>query len=114
MAAGKKNLIIEQNATYKKRFLYVNAAKQPISLAGYTAKLQVRSIAGDLLVDMSTVNTKIVLNAVPGSIDLTLLQADTAAMTFNTGVYDLIIVAPDGTETRLLEGMASLDPGVSV
>ncbi len=43
MAANTYNFTIEQGATLEMQVQWLNSSNQPISLAGYTGKMQIRS-----------------------------------------------------------------------
>lgn len=112
MSAAKKNFIIEQKATFKKRLTYRDKLRKPVNLTGFSARMQVRDAAGPLLADLSAANGKIVLGGTLGTIDLLLTAAETALMTFAApALYDLKLIAPDGSETRMLEGKITLSIG---
>jgi hypothetical protein len=93
LASGSKfDLVMVQGATFEKSFEYKDSSKTSINLTGYTARLQVRSDtdSSTTLIDLTTENNRITLNdPTTGVIQLYISAADTAALTFNTGVYDL-------------------------
>lgn len=120
MAAGKLNLKIEQGATFR-RLLQWKAGEPaaPVDLTGYQVRMQVRSelTAATVLLELSTANGGVVItDAAQGKFELRIKAADTSALTFDSGVYDLELVAPDGpdnTVTRLLAGSVSVSPEVT-
>jgi hypothetical protein len=93
LASGSRfDLVMVQGATFEKAFEYKDSTKTSINLTGYTARLQVRSDtdASTTLIELTTENNRITLNdPTTGVIQLYISAADTAALTFNTGVYDL-------------------------
>ena len=93
LASGSKfDLVMVQGATFEKAFEYKDSTKTSINLTGYTARLQVRSDtdASTTLIELTTENGRITLNdPTTGIIQLYISAVDTAALTFNTGVYDL-------------------------
>lgn len=93
LAAGSKyDLVMVQGATFEKAFEWKDATKVAINLTGYTARLQIRSDtdSSTTLLELTTENGRITLNdPTAGVIQLYVSAADTAALTFNTGVYDL-------------------------
>lgn len=93
LASGSKlDLVMVQGATFEKAFEWKDASKVNIDLTGYTARLQVRSEtdSSTSLLELTTENGRITLNdPTTGVIQLYVSAADTAALTFNTGVYDL-------------------------
>lgn len=112
MPAAKLNLTVEQGATFVKRLVWRDKAKRPISLSGYTAKMQIRESASSatVLFELSTANGRI---SMPGSgvIEMTIAVADT--FNVKNGVYDLMLYAPSGQQIRLVEGKVVVSPGVT-
>lgn len=114
MAAATKNFTIEQKATFRKVLTYRDRLKKPINLTGFGARMQIRDAAGALISDLSTANGKIVIGGSAGTIALTIPHTETALMTFGTALYDLKLIAPDGSESRLLQGKILLSVGQTV
>lgn len=116
MAASKVKLAIEQGATFRKRFTWLTGTPAaPVDLTGFTARSQVRADvdAPAVLVEMNTENGGIVLGAGPGTIDLYIAADNTAVFTWESGVYDLELVAPGGDVTRLVAGPVSVSREVT-
>jgi hypothetical protein len=120
MAAGKLNLKIEQGATFRRRLQWkTGEPATPVDLTGYVARMQVRGeqAASNVLLELTTTKGGIVItDALQGRFELYLKAVDTTALTFDTGVYDLEMVAPDApdnTVTRLLAGSVSVSPEVT-
>lgn len=111
MPAAQKNLVIEQYASYEKKFVWRNKLKRAYNLTGYAAKMQVRLPEGGEIITLSTENGRIVLGGVAGSITLLLTPAETGPLNFTTASYDLKLIAPDGKHTRLLQGKITLSKG---
>lgn len=82
----------------------------PIDLTDCQAQLQVRATvqSPQLLVALDTADGSITLGGAAGTIRLLLTQAQTAAITWQTGVYDMKIVHADGTHRRLLHGTVTV------
>jgi len=98
MSAGEFNFIgkyaIERGATWRVRIQLVDDDEIPLSLIGYTAKMQVRKTisSSTVLAELSTANGRISLtDGALGYIDLEITSADTTPMEWNRGVYDLEI-----------------------
>ncbi|TLX54859.1 hypothetical protein DN824_20465 [Stutzerimonas nosocomialis] len=83
----------------------------PVELAGARARMQVRDRAGALLLDLSTEAGGLVIGT--GRITLTLTAAQTAALTWTEGRYDLEVEFADGTVQRWAEGIATVRPEVT-
>lgn len=111
MSAGTKNFTIEQKATFRKRLTYRDRYKKPINLTSFRAHMQIRDAAGNLISTLSTENGKITIVGTTGVIDLFIPHTETAVMSFTTALYDLKLVAPDGSESRLIQGKVTLSPG---
>ena len=109
MPAGKLNLDIEQGATYRKTLIWKDGSNTPINLVGFTARMRINGISQ--AIDMTTENGRISLQA-GGVIQLYLSAADTQALVFTSGAYDLKLI--NGTdEVRLIEGYVYVSPTVT-
>ena len=119
MAAANINLTIEKGSKYFKTFIWRDKSKTPISLAGLSARMQIRETITDIAfeVELTTINGRIVLedNAETGRIDLILGATITDAITINSGVFDLELynVSDPDDVTRLMEGVVSIIEGVT-
>lgn len=112
MPAGKLNIQIEQGATFRKVLTWRDKTKRPVVMTGFSALMQVRDkTGGEVLLELSTVNGRIVLGAA-GKITLALTGAETEALAFAAGIYDLKLWA-GAEEIRLLEGRVSVSPSVT-
>ncbi len=61
-------------------------------------------IGGMVLLSLTTENGGIVIDSVEKTITRNISAIDTAALTWVRGVYDMELVAPDGTVTPLGDG----------
>lgn len=121
MAASKLNLRIEQGATYIGPGRGGNATLKngtppvPTDLTGCTARMHVRRKLEDtnILVSLTTENGGIALGGVDGTITLGLTAAQTSAITWATGVYDLEIIFATGLVRRLLAGNVTVSKEVT-
>ena len=115
MPAAQYNITIEQGATWRLSLTWKDVAGAPIDLTSYTARMQVRQAYGtaDALLNLSS-GAGITLGPSTGAITLTASAAQTAAIAARNGVYDLEMVAPDGTVTRLLQGSVTISPEVTM
>lgn len=114
--AGKLNLTINQGETFTHILKWSDENNTPVNLTGYTAKLQIREKpeAVNPLIELSTENGGIIFSLVEvGTFTLTISSTATTAITWNTGVYDLLMIAPDLTVTRLIEGRVTVSKGVT-
>lgn len=106
MAAATYNFQIEQGATLLKPIVWKDSTGAAVNLTGYTARMQVRQNASaeEVLLELSTANSKISITPLTGTITMIFSAATTAAIDWKRGKYDLELISPDGTVTRLIEG----------
>lgn len=111
MLAGKYNLVIEQNATLKRKFTWL-ADGLPVDLTGYTCDAQVRLTpeSSSILLDLVSYIT---LGGAAGTIDIEVPDEITAALTFDSRAYWDMQLINGGKITRLLQGRVYLDEGVT-
>lgn len=83
---------------------------QPIDLAGYTARMQIRAKLADTttLKELTTQNGGIVIDNTAKTITITISAADTALFTFSTAVYSLELVSSGGQVSQLVAGTLTL------
>lgn len=82
----------------------------PVDLTGCTARMQARAKIGDAsaLLTLTTENGGIELGGVAGTIKRKLSDAETAALTWKSAVYDLEITFSTGRVRRLMAGSISV------
>ena len=120
MTAAKRNLYIEQGATFNLSFVWNEGTSEavgaPVDLTGCKARMQIRQKQGSpTIVDASTEGTDpaIVLGGATGAVAVTLTDEATDLLTVKSGLYDLEIEFPDGTVYRLLEGGVTVSPNIT-
>lgn len=107
MAAFRVKLIIDQGATFRKHFVWkVGTPAAPKDLTGYTARMQIRETVESAVVlkSLTTENGGITLGGATGEIDLYLSAVDTAAIAWDSGVYDIEFIAPNSDVIRRIAG----------
>lgn len=112
--AGKYNIIIEQNSSFSLPVTMYNvtgSTETVMDLTGYSARAAVKKNYGDTktYVTMSVTNT---LNST-GQIQLAIAPTDTINIPVGSYVWDLLIIT-GSTQTRILEGVASVTPYVTL
>jgi len=115
MPAGIYNIVCEQGATFRRELVWRDSSEQPVNLQGYTARMQVRPNikSAIVLVDLTTENARLVLDAADGKVTMTLSATTTATFTPKQYVYDLELVAGNEEVTRLLQGTFTVVPEVT-
>lgn len=112
-------LVIEQGTTSQYAWPVLDDDNNSITVTGYTAKAQVRRSVTDSTVLHEWNSTP----AVTGQPATILLQgnqvilvtppATSLAWTWTKGVYDILITAPDGTVSRIAEGVVEVSRSVT-
>ena len=128
MSAGKYSFVIEQGATLSFELQYKDGTGAPISLAGYSGKMQIRPTVASseiYLTLSSSINTDGTgLNfsgsngqtpVVSGSIGVYIASTTSSLLNFDQAVYDLEIYssANPPVVTRLIEGNIKLSREVT-
>ena len=87
----------------------------PVSLSGYTARMQIRPTAEDTATPLVSLvsPTDIVLDDTTKTITISISAAVTAAYTFLSGVYDLELVSASSVVTKLLSGNVTVESEVT-
>jgi len=113
--AAYLDLKIEAGSTFTCELLAVDSAGAAIDLTGYTARMMIKRSAAeaDALFELTTENGRIIITAATGSVMLYLTAAETAALTWTRGVYDLELVQ-GSIVTRLIDGVVTVLPNVTV
>lgn len=117
MTPGKLDLTVYQGATWTQTLIWkTGAPAAPVDLTGSAARMQARTrtdAPDPPLLSLTTENGGIALGGALGTVDLTLSASATAALPAGSFVYDLEIVHPDSTVTRLAMGRLKIIPEVT-
>jgi hypothetical protein len=102
--SAKFNLVCDQATTFNFQFQVLND-NTPWDLTGYTGVMTVRPFVGasTTTVVASTVNGRMVFDALNGRITVTIDATTTGAIAASRYSYDLVLDS-GGTITRILEG----------
>ena len=86
-----------------------------VDLTGCTARMQVRSEVESptVLLNLTTENGGITLGGLAGTINLFISDADTSAIDWDDGVFDIEIAFPNGHVYRMAYGRISVSPEVT-
>jgi hypothetical protein len=107
--AIKTNLIVDQGANFVYNIYLIDSAGDPFPLTNYTANAQIRRSYTSY--SYTTMNASI--NAVAGSITLTMNSSTTGSLTNNRYVYDLELKSDTNTISRIVEGYLTVNLGVT-
>lgn len=108
--AAYTELNIEQYATFSTTVNVEDTQGAAVNLSGYTAASQIRKSYYS-----SSANnfTATVTGTANGEITLSMTAANTANLTPGRYLYDLVITAPTGVKTRVVEGIVNVLAGVT-
>jgi hypothetical protein len=78
----------------------------PVNLTGYSADMQVRDISNNLIVELSTGNGKITINAALGQVNLNLTATQTLVGNLPAGNYNYALNLTDSASNvyQILQG----------
>lgn len=115
MPAVRENLTIEQGASFFKNIKYMETDQiTPVDLTSYTARMHIRAnVESEVILQSLVSPTEITLGGAAGTIQLYLSPVVTAAITYESGVYDLELEDAGGDVTRLIYGGVEVTPEVT-
>jgi len=122
VVANQYNIVVEQGATFSLTITYKDSDGELIDLTDTDARMEIRQeyTSESALVTLTSAaggsgNTSgIAMGGSEGTITVVISETETKALTAPaTNVYDLELVTGDGAVTRLIEGKATVSPGVT-
>lgn len=108
--AAFTELNIEQYATFSTTVNVEDSQGTAVNLSGYTAASQIRKSYYSTSANNLTATVTGIAN---GEITLSMTAANTANLTPGRYLYDLVITAPTGVKTRVVEGIVNVLAGVT-
>lgn len=92
--------------TLAESFVWSQSNGEPVNLAGYTARMQVRPQTGEgaPILDLSTAGGEISLNFPPGTIEVNASSVIMETRIPGEYVYDLELTSPIGKVTTIVAG----------
>lgn len=105
MNPGRYNLTVYQGTTFDLKPVW-KIGGVPVDLTGYTADMQVRYATDtSIIVELSTANGRITIDAAYGRVNLHISATDTAALPAGVYQYDLNLTnTNDSTVYKILQG----------
>lgn len=109
MEPAKRKLKLQQGKTLRKPYQW-KAGGVPVDLTGWKARLQIRPEvrSEQVLADLTTENGGIIIDPLQGKFTLFMSDADTALLDFETAVFELEMIAPNGDVMTLMYGDVTL------
>ena len=110
MTARQYDLRLDQGADYHLSIPVVNAAGNPYTVTGWTARGQLRRpVASDDV--LFTLDDHLTVEDT--TVELDIPAESSAEWSWRQARYDIELVDPDGRPTRLIEGFAFVSPEVT-
>lgn len=110
MSAITINIVIEQGTDFAATYTIKNADGSYLNLIGFTAESKMKK---SYYTSTSVPLTVIFTDRSKGLITLSMPAATSATLTPKRYVYDIVLTSPIGTKTRVVEGIATVTPGVT-
>ena len=118
MPATNLYLTIEQGATFRHSLALkagAGSTAPALNLTGYSARMQLRAdyAATDVLLELTSANSRIIITPLAGMLELSISAADTGLLEFSKAIYDLEIESASGEVTRIVQGVVTLSKEVT-
>lgn len=103
--AGGYDIVADQGATYSQVFTWKDSNGDPVSLVGWTGRMQVRSRvpSATTMLDLTTANGGVTLGGAAGTVTVSVSAADMADVDAGVYTYDIELVNGSTVE-RLVMG----------
>jgi hypothetical protein len=103
--AGGYDIVADQGATYSQVFTWKDSNGDPVSLVGWTGRMQVRSRvpSATTVLDLTTANGGVTLGGAAGTVTISVSAADMADVDAGVYTYDIELVNGSTVE-RLVMG----------
>ena len=114
--ANYYDIIVDQGATLLRSIALKNSAKKPITINGYTARMQVREKTSSTTVVLllTTENGGIEISGISGSLLIIASPSQTSALDAGKYAYDLEIEElSTGIVTKIVQGNLVVRPEVT-
>ncbi len=105
------NLFVDQDADFTTTVTINDSTGSALDLTNYTALAMLRKSYQST--SATTFTSAFVDPRTTGQITISLTDVQTAALEAGRYVYDLVITDASGTKTRVVEGIATVNPSVS-
>lgn len=109
--ASLSNLFIDQDADFSTTITIAGDSDVVLDLTGYTANAQMRKSYSSSTA--TTFTSTFDSDRTTGKITISLTDVQTGALDAGRYVYDVVIIAAGGDKTRVVEGIATINPSVS-
>ena len=105
--ATKANITIDQGSEFSNEILLTDTDGTPLDLTSYAAASQIRKWYG------ASNSVSFDTSIVDGAIVLSLNVESTSSISAGRYLYDVVLINPSNTVTRVVEGMVTVNPSVT-
>ena len=109
--ASLSNIFIDQGSDFINELEVADSEGTAVNLTGYVVISQLRKTYGSNT--FTSFTTEINSDQTTGKITISLSAAQTASLEQGRYVYDVLVTSTGGLSTRVVEGIATVTPGVS-
>ena len=106
--AAVHNLYIDQGADFSAEIGIFDDFNTPWDLNGYTGAAKIKKSYSS----STSTPFSVTVNA-SGTVTLALTSTNTASLSEGRYLYDVVITSAAGTKTRVIEGLVTINPGVT-
>lgn len=107
--AAVHNLYIDQGADFSAEIGIYDDSNLPWNLTGYTGSAKIKKS----YYSSTSVNFNVTVNA-NGTVSLSLPSSTTITLEQGRYLYDVVIASNAGVKTRVIEGIVTINPGVTI
>jgi hypothetical protein len=106
--AAVHNLYIDQGADFSAEIGIFDDFNTPWDLNGYTGAAKIKKSYSS----STSTPFNVTVNSA-GTVTLALTSTNTASLSEGRYLYDVVITSAAGTKTRVIEGLVTINPGVT-
>jgi hypothetical protein len=107
--AAVHNLYIDQGTDFSAEIGIFDDSNFPWNLDGFTATAKIKKS----YYSSSSVDFDVTVNTPNNTISLFLSSSVTSIMEYGRYLYDVVITSDEGLKTRVIEGIVTINPGVT-
>ncbi len=109
--AAVKNLYVDQGSDFNAQITIYDDNNAPWDLTGYTGQAKIRKSYYSTNYVSFAVSFAAVRNT--GTVILELTSSQTSSLEQGRYLYDVVLVNATGKKTRVIEGIVTINPGVT-
>ena len=106
----RANLVIDQRAAFSAEISVTDDNSDVVNLSGYTANAKMKK----WYTSSNSVSFSTAINATAGLVTISLTTVQTANIEFGRYVYDVVIHNANSVSTKIVEGIATVTPTVTL